>query len=84
MQSYFYIPSFFRPNTLIKCILHTYRGQNTGKTLKCRFFKKWLDVVYEMLPADHFVCEKNSLHLWVSDMVAALILNDLEKMRQNA
>ena len=36
-----------------------------------------------MLPADHFVCEKNSLHLWVSDMVAALILNDLEKMRQN-
>ena len=37
-----------------------------------------------MLPADHFVCEKNSLHLWVSDMVAALILNDLEKMRQNA
>ena len=39
---------------------------------------------YEMLPADHFVCEKNSLHLWVSDMVAALILNDLEKMRQNA
>ena len=42
MQSYFYIPSFFRPNTLIKCILHTYRGQNTVKTLKCRFFKKWL------------------------------------------
>ena len=31
------------------------------------------------LPADHFMCEENTLHLGVSDMVTSLILNDLEE-----
>lgn len=44
----------------------------------------FLEERQKKLPADHFVCEKYSLHLGVPDMVAALILNDLEKMRQNA
>ena len=65
------------PNSLIKCILH-----------RCYIFS-WLHAIFlkrdqKKLPADHFVCEKYSLHLGVPDMVAALILNDLEKMRQNA
>ena len=31
------------------------------------------------LPADDFVGEENPLHLWVFDMVASLILHNLEK-----
>ena len=34
---------------------------------------------YNNLPADHFMCEENTLHLGVSDMVTTLILNDLEE-----
>ena len=35
--------------------------------------------MYNNLPADHFMCEENTLHLGVSDMVTTLILNDLEE-----
>ena len=37
------------------------------------------DGKYNNLPADHFMCEENTLHLGVSDMVTSLILNDLEE-----
>ena len=37
------------------------------------------DGKYNNLPADHFMCEENTLHLGVSDMVTALIFNDLER-----
>ena len=45
---------------------------------------KFLDKIliegkYNNLPADHFMCEENTLHLGVSDMVTTLILNDLEE-----
>ena len=46
------------------------------------FDKKLFDGKYDNLPADYFMCEENTLHLGVSDMVTSLILNDLEKMRQ--
>ena len=43
------------------------------------FDKSLFDGKYNNLPADHFMCEENTLHLGVSDMVTSLILNDLEE-----
>ena len=43
------------------------------------FDKRLFDRKYNNLPADHFMCEENTLHLGVSDMVTALIFNDLER-----
>ena len=43
------------------------------------FDKKLFDGKYDILPADYFMCEENTLHLGVSDMVTTLIFNDLEE-----
>ena len=49
--------------------------ENVVPILDMRLF----DGKYNNLPADYFMCEENTLHLGVSDMVTSLILNDLEK-----
>ena len=49
--------------------------ENVVPILDTRLF----DGKYNNLPADYFMCEENTLHLGVSDMVTSLILNDLEK-----